>query len=112
MIRFEQAIYGRFINLEVVVSKRHLSNLNGPSFNFNVTVDFHSYYLEDAIGKIDQLILDNEDSSIMIVHGNGDGVLRTELRKYCKDHKFVKEVLPGEKANLPGGFGVTVIYTV
>jgi DNA mismatch repair protein MutS2 len=82
-----------------------------PLLHYDLTVDLHGYYVEDAERELDKIIDANEGCGILVIHGHGTGALKTELRKWLSSHNLVKEVLHGEDINIPGGDGVTVIRT-
>jgi len=74
-------------------------------------LDLHGMYVEDAIATLEKVIYSGESISILVIHGKGDGILRREIRSLLEDNKCVSEVRCGEDYNIPGGDGVTVIYT-
>ncbi len=81
------------------------------NFSFDIQVDFHGLYVEDALKKLDKLVLDNDSVSIMVVHGHGMGALKTAIHDYCNNSKYVASFATGATLNLPGGDGITIIYT-
>lgn len=81
------------------------------TFHYDMEIDFHGYYPEDAIRELEELIYANESSSFMIIHGRGDGVLKKALRDFLRSNRYVRELHFGEDINIPGGDGVTVVYT-
>jgi dsDNA-specific endonuclease/ATPase MutS2 len=74
-------------------------------------IDLHGYHLEAAWEAVEDLIFAYGNCSILVVHGHGDGILRREVRKRAEKRDDVKQVVYGENENVPGGAGVTVIYT-
>ncbi len=80
-------------------------------FFYDITLDLHGFYPDDAITKLDKVILDNDNSSIMVIHGCGEGILRKTIRNYCEICNYIKSYDNGENLNIPGGDGVTIVYT-
>lgn len=81
-------------------------------FFYDLKIDFHGYHVEDAIKELEELVYINERSSIMIIHGRGDGALRNGIRKFLNSSKYVKSIDLGENINIPGTDGVTIAYTL
>ncbi|NOY76161.1 MAG: hypothetical protein GXP32_10295 [Kiritimatiellaeota bacterium] len=75
---------------------------------FDVTLDFHGYTAEEALRELEDELFTSEGGSILIIHGKGDGILRTRIRAFLVKSDLVKSVDFGETANVPGGSGVTV----
>ncbi len=48
--------------------------------------------------------------SLAVVHGQGRGVLREQVRAFARMSPLVKSCWPGEDYFLPGGGGVTVLF--
>lgn len=82
----------------------------GARTHFDVKMDFHGYNVEQAISELEEEIFASEGESILIVHGKGSGILRQRIRAYLAQCDGLK-VEYGETANIPGGDGVTVVYT-
>ena len=85
-------------------NKRH-------SFQYDMELDLHGCTREDALYKLDMHIGKNPGVSIMVIHGKGDGIVKAAVRQYVSESKLVREIYYGENLNIPGGDGVTVIYT-
>ncbi len=83
----------------------------GPQMFYDYEFDFHGCQPEDAILKIEEVAFQYGNASFLIIHGHGDGVLRTAIRQFLMECPYVKQVCPGETNNIPGGSGVTVFYT-
>ena len=81
-----------------------------PTFNYDHTLDLHGLDGLDAIRRLEDLMYRHVDTSIMIIHGRGGGVLKALVRDYLKGNPYVKETHYGEALNIPGGDGVTIIY--
>ena len=77
---------------------------------YDRTVDFHRQTLDEAIYKIDILINSGEYKSILVIHGYGQGILKSGLRQHFKNCKLVREYYSGDELNAVGGDGVTIIY--
>ncbi|WP_138477785.1 endonuclease MutS2 [Dyadobacter bucti] len=85
-------------------------DLNERMLNFSFNLDLRGKRGEDALGVVDQFM----DNAIMlgydelrIVHGKGDGILRTLVRNHLKGYSHVS----GMKDEHPdrGGAGVTIV---
>ncbi len=78
--------------------------------NFNPEIDLHGFNVEDAINKVDKFIdtaIVSEHHVLKIIHGKGEGILRSSLRKNIKKDKRVKKIIKNHP--IYGGFGVTWI---
>lgn len=78
--------------------------------HFDVKMDLHGYTAEQALKELEEELFSGEAGSILIVHGKGDGILRRRIRAFLANVPDVK-VEYGETANIPGGDGVTAVYT-
>jgi len=77
---------------------------------FDVKMDFHGYTGNEAIRELEEELSVCDGESLLIVHGKGDGILRRRIRAYLAGCDGV-DVEYGEEANIPGGDGVTVVFT-
>jgi DNA mismatch repair protein MutS2 len=72
--------------------------------------DVHGQNLDDASINVEKYIDDaflaglNE---VSIIHGRGEGILKTGLRRLLKANKHVKSIRPGDAST--GGDGVTIV---
>ncbi len=48
--------------------------------------------------------------ALVVIHGQGRGVLREQVRAWARDSSLVREVWAGEDYFLPGGGGVTALF--
>ena len=80
-------------------------------FHYDHEVDLHGLHSDEAWNRLEHLIYSYPGSSILVVHGRGDGVLRSRIRMLAVENSGVSEMVFGENNNIPGGDGVTVIYT-
>ena len=85
-------------------------NLSEKMGNFSPNVDLRGKRGEEALHEVDQLI----DSALLfgvpevhILHGKGDGILRTLIRNHLKNYKQVQS-MADEHADR-GGAGVTIV---
>jgi DNA mismatch repair protein MutS2 len=92
------------------VAKSKGINLQEKMGTFSPTIDLRGKRAEEALKEIDSLI----DSAIIfavpeikIIHGKGDGILRTLIREHLKTYKEVKS-FADEHADR-GGAGVTLV---
>jgi DNA mismatch repair protein MutS2 len=97
----------------VTVVRKNKIKRNNPrhSFHYDMEIDLHGKFVDEAIMMIEEIIFASDSSSILIVHGRGDGILRRAVRDFLKNNKNVKDIKYGELNNIPGADGVTVIYT-
>ena len=93
-------------------SRRRPSGHDGrrTGSRFDLELDLHGLCAEDAIRKVEDAIYKEALSSVLLIHGKGDGVLRKTLREHLHGLPCVREVVNGEDFNFPGGAGVTIIY--
>ena len=80
---------------------------------YDVRIDLHGMYSEEAMRKVARTVAANPGCSILVIHGNGTGVLRSAVRYALRLHRLptVRAYVFGEDINAPGLDGVTVIYT-
>jgi DNA mismatch repair protein MutS2 len=72
--------------------------------------DVHGFTLDDAIMAVDKYIDDAMLAGygeVAVVHGRGEGILRTGLRKMLRQHKHVKKIRSGGPGE--GGDGATIV---
>lgn len=80
-------------------------------FHFDDEVDLHGYTREEAIKELEELVFSTSSKTLLIIHGKGSGVLKNAVRAFVRKTPNIKSYEFGENINLPGGDGVTVIYT-
>ena len=84
--------------------------MNKKVAKFQTTLDLRGQRAEDAITElefyIDEAVLLSVHQ-VKILHGKGNGILRTEVRKYLSRHKEVKS-FDDERLEF-GGSGITVV---
>lgn len=85
----------------------------GPRTFYDVRIDLHGMYAEEAMKKVERAISANPGRSILVIHGHGTGVLRNAVRSALQARRLpmVRAYVFGEDINAPGLDGVTVIYT-
>jgi len=95
---------------EVAISKTSSINLNEKYAEFSPNLDVRGMRVEEVIPLADSLI-DNavlfSVSELRIVHGKGNGILRTVLREHLQKYPHIKK-MTDEHADR-GGAGVTII---
>ncbi|HXA02097.1 MAG TPA: endonuclease MutS2 [Cytophagaceae bacterium] len=101
--------YRSHLGEENIVKSKGI-NLQEKMGNFSPNIDLRGKRTEEALKEIDSLI----DSAIIfaapelkIIHGKGDGILRTLIREHLKTYKEVKS-FTDEHADR-GGAGVTLV---
>ena len=92
---------------------RRSQNPRGRSNPYDCSVDLHGMYSQEAMELVAKMISSHPRSSILIIHGNGTGVLRNAVRGALKAHRFptVRDYFFGEDIGAPGLDGSTVVYT-
>ena len=87
-------------------------DIHGPRTFYDVRLDLHGMFSEEAMRKVEKTIAANPGRSILVIHGHGTGVLRNAVRSALQAHlPMVRDYVFGEDINAPGLDGVTVIYT-
>ena len=92
---------------------RRSQNTRGRSNPYDCSVDLHGMYSQEAMELVAKMISSHPHCSILIIHGNGTGVLRDAVRGALKAHRFptVRDYFFGEDIGAPGLDGATVVYT-
>ena len=80
-------------------------------FYFDEDIDLHGYTREEAIKELEELVFSSSSKTFLVIHGKGTGVLKNAVRAFVGKSQYIKSYEFGENINLPGGDGVTVIYT-
>ncbi len=80
---------------------------------YDCSVDLHGMYSQEAMDLVAKMIASHPHCSILVIHGNGTGVLRNAVRGALKAHRFptVRDYFFGEDIGAPGLDGATVVYT-
>jgi len=92
--------------------KLNLEQNEAFNLYFDEILDFHGYFPDKAILELEEVLFaKSENSSILVVHGNGSGVLKQRIRHFVCSSDLVASYEFGEISNLPGGAGVVLIYT-
>ena len=81
------------------------------TFNFDDNIDLHGYTREEAIMELEEVLFTSHSETLLVIHGKGSGVLKNGIRAFVRKNQHIKDYEFGENINLPGGDGVTVIYT-
>jgi DNA mismatch repair protein MutS2 len=74
------------------------------------SIDLHGYKLDDAIIEVDKYIDDAVLAGygeVAIVHGRGEGILRSGIRRSLRENKHVRKVRSGGPDE--GGDGATIV---
>lgn len=79
---------------------------------YDCTVDLHGMYADEAMQLVRRAIASHPRSSILAIHGDGSGVLRSRIRGALKSGALpCREYFHGEDINASGSDGVTIIFT-
>jgi DNA mismatch repair protein MutS2 len=85
-------------------------DINRKMMEFNPSVDVRGFRTDEAISLIDswldQAILLGQ-KELKIIHGKGDGILRSQIRSYLKKYSQVSR-MADEHADM-GGQGITLL---
>lgn len=78
-------------------------------------IDLHGMTVNEALYKLEQdlsAMYSRGVNELLIIHGKGEGILRTEVLRYLKSGAcsgFLSGVFPGGKYKLAGGDGVVKV---
>ena len=78
---------------------------------FYYVLDLHGHTCDAGVSQINTVLSSRSNSTILVIHGKGEGVLRRRVRAYLSGDPRVKKVELGENSLSLGGDGVTVVYT-
>ena len=81
------------------------------TFHFDCDIDLHGYTCEEAIKELEEVFFTSSSQAILIIHGKGTGILKAAVRSFVRKSEHIKSYEFGENINLPGGAGVTIVYT-
>ena len=89
------------------------TNTGGRRNPYDFSLDLHGMYSQEAMELVAKMIASHPHCSILIIHGDGTGVLRNAVRGALKAHRFptVRDYFFGEDIGAPGLDGSTVVYT-
>ncbi|MDO5581525.1 MAG: Smr/MutS family protein [Planctomycetia bacterium] len=81
-------------------------------FTTDAKIDLHGFTPEAALYRLERLCESGSlrGKSLLVIHGQGHGILRDKVRQWGKESRMIKKIWPGEEYFLPGGGGVTVFY--
>ena len=82
--------------------------------DYDQTIDLHGMYAEEAMALLRSVLSRNQRTSraILVIHGSGRGILRTEIRSALKRGTLpCRSYFFGEDIGAPGLDGATVIHT-
>lgn len=82
------------------------------AFETDSKIDLHGFTPEAALYRLERICESGElrGKSLLVIHGQGHGILRDQVRRWAKESRSVKKIWPGEDFFLPGGSGVTVFF--
>ena len=95
---------------EVIRPKMAGIDLNEKMINFSFNLDLRGKRGEEALGAVDNLMNDAimlGYPELRIIHGKGDGILRTLIRQHLRSYKQVAST--GDEHADRGGQGVTIV---
>ena len=89
------------------------SNRGSRRDPYDFSIDLHGMYSREAMELVEKTIRMHPHSSILIIHGDGQGILRNAVRGALKAHRFpaVRDFFFGEDIGAPGLDGATVVHT-
>ncbi len=74
-------------------------------------IDLHGLHVDLALTRIEAIVYKERGIRLEIVHGCGHGILRRAVREFLASCPCAMRVDYGEEINIPGGSGVTIVYT-
>ena len=77
---------------------------------FEEEIDLHRLTVDEAILKLDEFIykaFQDGHYRVWVIHGNGSGILRQEVRRYLSKHPLVRSQRPADPQR--GGAGATQV---
>lgn len=95
---------------DVLISQRRHQSFLEKARTISKEIDVRGQLATDALYIVDKYLEDANLlglDSVRIIHGKGTGALRTAVRHYLKDHRYVKNYRDGLREE--GGHGVTVV---
>ncbi|HCY37945.1 MAG: hypothetical protein DKM50_12505 [Candidatus Margulisiibacteriota bacterium] len=82
-------------------------------------IDLHGYTVAEALFRLEQIIplsYSKGVDELLVIHGKGEGVLRSEVLSFLRSgycRQYVQSVQPGDQYRLDGGQGVVkVIFKI
>jgi len=92
------------------ISSGYSTPIDGTSYD--AYIDLHGFMITEAIFHTTKFLQEHPHSSLMIIHGNGSGALRSKIRSMLKSGKLpCSTFFPGEDIGAPGSDGVTIVFT-
>ena len=80
---------------------------------YDFSVDLHGMTVDEAMALLRSLLTRHSGSgkSVLVIHGNGSGTLRSRIRGALASGKLPCRIyFPGEDIGAPGADGVTVVH--
>lgn len=81
------------------------------SRQFDYVLDLHGRTCDEGVTLLNSVLSSRSNSTILVIHGKGTGILRRRIRAYASGDPRVKKVELGEDSISLGGDGVVVVYT-
>ena len=78
---------------------------------FDYVLDLHGRTCDEGVALLNSVLSSRPNSTILVIHGKGSGILRSRIRAYLAKDPRVKKVELGENSRSLGGDGVAVAYT-
>ncbi|MDO4587005.1 MAG: Smr/MutS family protein [Planctomycetia bacterium] len=82
------------------------------TFKADLTLNLHGMNPEAAEERVRRTLESGRyrGKIILIIHGQGRGILRERIRNWAKQSRLIKTIWNGEDYFLPGGGGVTAFF--
>ncbi len=90
--------------------RNYSSMYQAKAMNMSTTINVRGQSLDDAVMNVDKYLDDAFMAGlkeVTVIHGRGEGILRTGLQQMMKRHRHVKDFRKG--AYNEGGDGVTIV---
>ena len=80
--------------------------------HYTASFDLHGMRADEAVVLVREFLLKHPNSSLLVIHGDGNGILRNRIRHLLANRKLPNRYFfPGEDIGAEGSYGVTAVFT-